>query len=79
MLETNQKIETYNIGNQDLSQNIEINNKAIQLKILGNNIKYWILNFLKNIFNKRDNISAPTIINPIIIYLESIYSDNNKL
>ena len=40
MLETNQKIETYNIGNQDLSQNIEINNKAIQLKILGNNIKY---------------------------------------
>ena len=78
MLETNQKIETYNIGNQDLSQNIEINNKQIKLKILENNIKCIISNFFNNILNKRDNNSPPTNINPIIIYLESIYSDNSK-
>ena len=61
-----------------MSQNIEINNKPIKLTILENNIKYLISNFFNNILNKRDNNSPPTNINPIIIYLESIYSDKSK-
>ena len=69
ILVTNLKIEAYNIENQDLFQNIEINNKHKKLITLENNIKYFISNFLRKILNKRDYISLPTIINPNIIYL----------
>ena len=77
-LENNQNIDINNIGYLDLIQKTEKNINPIKLKEVANKKKCFIWNFFRKILNKREIISIPTKLNPIIIYFESINEDNKN-
>ena len=77
-MQTKQKMEIYNIGNQDLIKKNEKKETPIKLRRTLVMKKCIISNLLKTILNKIEIISIPIKIKPIIIYFESTNEENNK-